>query len=52
MNLADALELDFSLPQGIHQAQTLPQLLALRAKATPDGEAYREFDEASNQWKA
>ena len=52
MNLADALELDFSLPQGIHQAQTLPQLLALRAKATPDGEAYREFDEASNQWKS
>lgn len=52
MNLADALELDSSLPQGIHQVQTLPQLLALRVKTTPEGEAYREFDEASNQWQS
>lgn len=52
MTLADALELNSSLPQGISQAQTLPQLLALRAKATPQGEAYREFDEASNQWQS
>ncbi|QXZ10986.1 long-chain fatty acid--CoA ligase [Comamonas sp. Y33R10-2] len=36
----------------IAQAQTLPELLAIRVRTTPLGEAYREFDEASNNWKS
>lgn len=49
---ADVLDMDSSLPPSIGQAKTLPQLLALRTKATPNAEAYREFDEKSNQWKS
>jgi long-chain acyl-CoA synthetase len=30
--------------------QTLPQLLAFRAAATPQGEAYREFQTTSSHW--
>ncbi|MDR2299395.1 MAG: AMP-dependent synthetase/ligase [Comamonas sp.] len=44
--------MDSSLPPSMGQVKTLPQLLALRVKATPNGEAYREFDEGSNQWKS
>lgn len=38
------------LPASIMQAQTLPQLLALRVTETPDGEAYRRFDDVGQQW--
>lgn len=31
-------------------ASTLPELLAARIAATPDGEAYRQFDEAQDRW--
>ena len=40
----------FPLPDGIDQVHTLPQLLAWRAKRTPDGEAYRAYDGASQRW--
>ncbi|MEG0940056.1 AMP-dependent synthetase/ligase [Comamonas sp.] len=36
----------------IGQAQTLPELLAIRVRTTPEGEAYREFDERANHWKS
>ena len=36
----------------IGQAQTLPQLLAIRVRTTPMGEAYREFDESTHAWKS
>ena len=52
MHHPDALEMESSLPPNISAAKTLPQLLALRIKASPDGEAYREFSEASNQWQS
>lgn len=38
------------LPASIAQTQTLPQLLALRVSETPEGEAYRSFDESRQQW--
>ncbi|WP_313313192.1 long-chain fatty acid--CoA ligase [Pulveribacter sp.] len=31
-------------------ARTLPELLALRVRATPEGEAYRQWDEAAGRW--
>ena len=40
----------FPLPDGLGQVQTLPQLLAWRAQRTPDGEAYRAFDDAGQRW--
>ncbi len=40
----------FPLPDGMDQVHTLPQLLAWRAKRTPDGEAYRAYDGASQRW--
>ena len=36
----------------IGQAQTLPELLAIRVRTTPEDEAYREFDERANHWKS
>lgn len=36
----------------IEQVQTLPELLAMRVRCTPSGEAYREFDESTNAWKS
>ncbi|MEG2818374.1 MAG: long-chain fatty acid--CoA ligase [Comamonas sp.] len=41
-----------NLPASITQAQTLPQLLALRVSETPKGEAYRSFDESRQQWSS
>ncbi|ABM36484.1 AMP-dependent synthetase/ligase [Polaromonas naphthalenivorans] len=32
--------------------RTLPELLAFRVAQSPQGEAYREFDAATGQWKA
>lgn len=40
----------FPLPDGLEQVNTLPQLLAWRARRTPDTEAYRAFDDASQRW--
>ena len=40
----------FPLPDGIDQVHTLPQLLAWRAKRTPDGEAYRAYDSDNQRW--
>lgn len=34
----------------LQTVRTLPQLLAWRVAATPEGEAYREFDNARKQW--
>ncbi|MBV8250450.1 MAG: long-chain fatty acid--CoA ligase [Comamonas sp.] len=51
MNLANALEMEIS-SAGMGQARTLAELLAIRVRATPDGEAYREFDEAANAWRS
>lgn len=34
----------------LHSVQTLPQLLAYRAASTPDAEAYRAFDTATDAW--
>ncbi|MDW5441896.1 AMP-dependent synthetase/ligase [Polaromonas sp. SM01] len=34
----------------INDVQTLPQLLAFRARLSPQGEAYRSFDNSSGQW--
>jgi long-chain acyl-CoA synthetase len=34
----------------LEQVQTLPQLLAWRVAATPEGEAYREFDTQQARW--
>jgi long-chain acyl-CoA synthetase len=31
----------------IEQVQTLPELLAMRVRCTPSGEAYRAFDEST-----
>ncbi|HCL86359.1 MAG TPA: long-chain fatty acid--CoA ligase, partial [Comamonadaceae bacterium] len=31
-------------------ARTLPELLALRVRATPEGESYRQWDEAAGRW--
>ena len=39
-------------PLTIEQVQTLPELLAMRASATPMAEAYREFDESTDRWKS
>lgn len=49
----DVLSLE-ALPESLNigQAQTLPELLAIRVRTTPQGEAYREFDENSNAWKS
>ncbi|PWW46324.1 long-chain acyl-CoA synthetase [Melaminivora alkalimesophila] len=32
--------------------RTVPDLLALRARATPDGEAYRQHDPATGRWQS
>ena len=34
----------------LHAVQTLPELLALRARLTPAAEAYRQCDSATGQW--
>ncbi|MEB5965256.1 long-chain fatty acid--CoA ligase [Comamonas testosteroni] len=39
-------------PLTIEQVQTLPELLAMRASATPMAQAYREFDESTDRWKS
>ncbi|KQO25642.1 AMP-dependent synthetase [Acidovorax sp. Leaf76] len=39
-----------STPSDIASVQTLPQLLAYRAARTPDKEAYRAFDSATQAW--
>ncbi|MFI5445462.1 AMP-dependent synthetase/ligase [Polaromonas sp. UC242_47] len=36
----------------INDVQTLPQLLAFRARLSPQGEAYRTFDNSSGQWQS
>ncbi|WP_313076258.1 long-chain fatty acid--CoA ligase [Melaminivora sp.] len=36
---------------GLGTAHTVPELLALRARATPQGEAYQEWDAAAGDWK-
>ncbi|OJX35171.1 MAG: long-chain fatty acid--CoA ligase [Burkholderiales bacterium 68-12] len=41
-----------SAPSSLAAVQTLPELLALRAAHTPDGEAYRAFDPASQTWRS
>ncbi len=40
------------LPSSMAQAKTLTELLVQRARETPAGEAYRAFDEASQQWES
>ena len=39
-----------AIPSDIASVQTLPQLLAYRVARTPDAEAYRAFDPASQSW--
>ena len=38
------------MPAAVHAA-TLPELLAARIAATPDADAYRQFDPVSGQWQ-
>ena len=40
------------IARDIASVQTLPQLLAYRAAATPDGEAYRAFNPATHAWES
>jgi len=40
----------FPIPSDIAGVQTLPQLLAYRAALTPQSDAYRAFDSATEQW--
>lgn len=39
-----------SIPTDLSDVQTLPQLLALRARQTPEREAYRQCDPATGRW--
>lgn len=41
-----------SHPLNLAEVQTLAELLAWRAQATPNGEAYRQFDAASQGWRS
>ena len=40
------------IARDIASVQTLPQLLAYRVAATPDGEAYRAFNPATHAWES
>jgi long-chain acyl-CoA synthetase len=52
MMLCFRLDLRMSLPVPlIATAQTLPDLLAARLALTPEGEAYREADPGTGQWR-
>ena len=44
------LGLERDLPSSMSRAQTLTQMLCRRVHETPDGEAYREYDQASGRW--
>ena len=39
-------------PSSMGQAQTLSELLVQRVRDTPDGEAYRSFDDVRGQWQS
>ncbi|HEX5311946.1 long-chain fatty acid--CoA ligase [Aquabacterium sp.] len=41
-----------SLPLNLTDVHTLAELLAWRAQASPNGEAYRQFDAAQAQWRS